>query len=82
MIETLALVPWETARPYIIATLVCFLSAGLDPVRADLRLARGRGRYSQNRLGKYRRDQCAAHGQALGRSGDIAGRRRPKATSR
>src|SRR5258706_15599154 len=31
MIETLALVPWETARPYIIATLVCSYLLGSIP---------------------------------------------------
>src|SRR5258705_8536625 len=31
MIETLALVPWETARPYIIATLVCSYLMGSIP---------------------------------------------------
>src|SRR5438067_7742968 len=31
MIETLALVPWETARPYIIATLICSYLLGSIP---------------------------------------------------
>src|SRR5258708_20995711 len=31
MIETLALVPWETARPYIIATLMCSYLLGSIP---------------------------------------------------
>src|SRR5258708_33136088 len=31
MIETLALVPWETARPYIAATLVCSYLLGSIP---------------------------------------------------
>jgi acyl phosphate:glycerol-3-phosphate acyltransferase len=31
MIETLALVPWQTARPYIIATLVCSYLLGSIP---------------------------------------------------
>ena len=39
------------------------LSARLDPVRTDLRLARRRGRCAQDRLRQYRRDQCAAHRQ-------------------
>src|SRR5256885_6291493 len=31
MIETLALVPWETARPYVAATLVCSYLLGSIP---------------------------------------------------
>src|SRR5258706_16454127 len=31
MIETLALVPWDTARPYIIATLICSYLLGSIP---------------------------------------------------
>src|SRR5258705_13989543 len=31
MIETLALVPWETARPYLAATLICSYLLGSIP---------------------------------------------------
>ena len=51
------------------------LSARLDPVRPAADPRRRAGRRAQDRLGQYRRDQCAAHRPQGARRGDPAARR-------
>jgi glycerol-3-phosphate acyltransferase PlsY len=69
MIETIALLRWETAWPYALGTVFVAYLIGSIPFGLIFGWLSGAGDCPQDRFGQYRRDERAPHGQALGRRG-------------